>query len=90
MKIPKISIPKINMASVKNTAKNAFTKGKAFVKDAPKNVKTLAHDTVDFVKHNPKKAGVYVLAGVGALAVLNGVKEIAKAGVEKVQARKYE
>ena len=90
MNIPKISIPKIDMASVKQTAKNAIAKGADFVKTAPGKLKGLAHDTADFVKTNPKKAGVYAFAGLGALALLNGIKGLVKAGVEKVQARKSE
>ncbi len=86
----KISFPKINLKAAKATAENTFKKGVAFAKEAPTKFVGIAQDTVQFVKKNPKQAGVYALAGVGVLAILNGVKNAAKNTIEKIQAKKYE
>ncbi len=87
MNIPKISIPKIDMASIKENAKTAFAKGKTFVMDAPKNFKALAQDTVEFAKANPKKAGLIAVATAAVLTAGTSVANFIKDKVESVKGR---
>ena len=90
MKIPKVSIPKMNKAEIAEKAKNVYAQGKEFVKSAPGKLRTLATDTVDFAKQNPKKVGSIAGGVIAGAAVLAGAVKLIQAGVEKAQAKKYE
>lgn len=88
MSIPKISIPKIDLSSVKTTVTNAAAAGVEYAKNAPRAAVALARDTVDLAKASPKQAVMIAGAGAVAIAALTGIVKAAKSGVEHIAARK--
>lgn len=89
MKIPKICIPKINIASIREGAGKAAARGAEFVKNAPKKVQTLAQDTLTLAKKSPKETAVIAGAAVAGAAVVVGAANLVKAGAQKIADRKH-